>query len=377
MIYYLSELDLGNYDVLPPMRLFRYVTFRAGGAAFTAFVIAVVFGPLMVSFLKNFQFVAPNRLEGLVEDDEETKKRKRNVPSMGGILIIAATICSVLIWGNLSSQLVIIFVVLIAVLGGLGFLDDYLKVVRKSRDGISSTVKLTGQILVSAGAVFWLYQVPEAREHMQSIWIPFVKYPIITGLPLAVVIIFGSVVLIGSSNAVNLSDGMDGLAIGCTVICAMAYAVFAYLCGHYHFADYLDIPFIRGSGEVAVIATAIAGAGLGFLWHNCHPASMFMGDTGSLAIGGAIGLIAVLVKQEILLVVVGGIFVIEAGSVILQVSYFKITRRLTGTPKRLFKCAPIHHHFKQSGWTETQVVIRFWIIAAVLAALGIATLKIR
>ncbi len=377
MIYFLNELGLDPMSIFPRIPLLKYVTFRAAGAAFSAFVITVIFGPLTVSFLKHLQFVAPNRLEGLVKDDATTMALKKDVPSMGGILILGATVVSILLWTNLHNSLVWVFLSLMVSLGILGFADDILKVRKRGRDGISSRTKLFFQLLIAAGAIYWMDSVPEARMHMRSIWVPFVKTPIWTAVPLGIVIIFGVLVLIGSSNAVNLSDGMDGLAVGCTAICAGAYAVFAYLCGHSVLAEYLGIPHIQGGSEITVIATAIAGAGLGFLWHNCHPASMFMGDTGSLSLGGAIGLIAVLVKQEFLLVFVGGVFVLEAGSVMLQVGYYKLTRRLTGTPKRLFKCAPIHHHFKQSGWTETQIVIRFWIIAVVVAALGIATLKLR
>ncbi|NQZ69839.1 MAG: phospho-N-acetylmuramoyl-pentapeptide-transferase [Lentisphaeria bacterium] len=368
-----------NQDISKtPLRLFEYVTFRAGGAAFSAFIMAIVFGQLTVKLLISLQFVAPNRLEGLVEDDEETLNQKKNVPSMGGILILGATILSVLIWADLSNSLTLIFLGLLILLGMIGFADDYLKVVRKSKDGISGKAKLAGQIIIAAVAVYLLYHTgdEDSRKIFQNLWIPFVKTPILMALPLVVIVGFGTLVVVGSSNAVNLSDGMDGLAVGCTVITAIAYAIFAYACGNSEHASYLGVPFVH-SAEVSVVAAAIAGAGLGFLWHNCYPASMFMGDTGSLALGGAIGLIAVLVKQEFLLVIIGGIFVVEAGTVILQVIYFKLTRKLTGEPKRLFKCAPIHHHFKMSGWTETQIVIRFWIIALVLAFIGIASLKVR
>ncbi len=377
MFYYLYELATNTDGALGPLRLFRYVTFRAAGAAFTAFIIALVFGPFTVRLLKSFQFVAPNRLDGLVEDDEETKKKKKDVPSMGGVLIVAATITSILMWGQLTNPLVVVFMCLLVSLGTVGFIDDYLKVAKQSSDGISGKLKLGAQILIALAAVYALDQAPMTKDFMRQIYVPFRKTPILTSLPIIVVGLWGAIVVVGSSNAVNLSDGMDGLATGCTIICALAFAVFAYVSGHFNFARYLDVPFIKSSGEVAVIATAMAGACLGFLWYNCHPASMFMGDTGSLALGGAIGLIAVLVKQEILLVLVGGIFVMEAGSVILQVGFFKITRKIYGKPRRLFRCSPIHHHFKLLGWPETQIVTRFWIIAAILAAMGVATLKLR
>ncbi|RMD80965.1 MAG: phospho-N-acetylmuramoyl-pentapeptide-transferase, partial [Lentisphaerae bacterium] len=295
---------------------------------------------------------------------------------MGGILIIAATVVSVLMWAKLTIPLVWIFVGAFTAFGALGFLDDYLKVVKKDRDGLSSRQKLLGQIVISTVSIYALDHLVETGHFLRQFYVPFWKHPV-WQMSLIVTLVWGCLVLISSSNAVNLSDGMDGLATGCMVICALTFAVFAYFCGHSRFADYLNIPFIAGSGEVAIFATAIAGATLGFLWTNCYPAAVFMGDTGSLALGGAIGLIALLVRQELLLVVVGGIFVLEAGSAFLQIGFFKLTRRLTGTPRRLFKCAPIHHHLKQSGWTETQIVIRFWIISAVLAAAGLATLKIR
>ena len=296
---------------------------------------------------------------------------------MGGILILFSIILTVLLWAVPNNSLVRISLFLLVALGLVGFLDDYRKVIHKDKKGLSGHWKFFFQIAISLVAVWSLYLVPEAGDNLTKLMIPFFKQPIIEDMWIGVALCFGCLVVVASSNAVNLSDGMDGLAVGCVTICAITYAVFAYFCGHKLFAIYLQIPFVPGCSEVVVIATAIAGAGLGFLWHNCPPASVFMGDTGSLSIGGAIGLIAVLVKQEILLIIVGGIFVIEAGSVILQVGYYKLTRRLTGTPRRLFQCAPIHHHFQKCGWKETQVVVRFWIMAFILAAIGLATLKIR
>ncbi|MCH2176305.1 MAG: phospho-N-acetylmuramoyl-pentapeptide-transferase [Lentisphaeria bacterium] len=395
MIFYILEWlnEVGVSGI--PTRIFNYITFRAGGAAFSAFVISIIFGPYTIRALQNLQTVAPNRLDGLVEDDAETKAEKKNTPSMGGILILLSTGISIAIWGNWSNQIVQIFVLFMMGLGLTGFLDDYLKVKKQSRDGISSRVKLLYQLLLSAAAVIALdsttdivhiFIPPGAEEttpflsshgQVRNLWIPFFKEPIWMAMPFAVVIALGMLVTVGSSNAVNLTDGMDGLATGCTVIACGAYAIFAYLSGHYNFANYLNIPFIRGAGEVTVLTASIIGACLGFLWYNCKPAGMFMGDTGSLALGGCIGLIAILVKQELLLVVIGGVFVMETLSVMMQVSYYKLTRKLTGTPKRIFKCAPIHHHFKQSGWQETQIVMRFWIIAFILAVVGLATLKLR
>lgn len=375
MLTYLTQLA-ERYPDLSFLRLFGYVTFRAAGAACTAFFLALVFGPLTVKLLHHFQAVAPHRTDGLVVDDPP-EPGKNKTPSMGGLLLLFATLVAIVLWCNPTSALVLIFLGLMISLGVLGFLDDYLKIANQSRDGLSSRSKLFWQVLIAVAAVILLDSVPETGDNVRQLMVPFFKYPVIENMALWMTVLFGVIVLVGASNAVNLTDGMDGLAIGCTITCALTYAVFAYMCGHFFIAEHLRIPFVPGSSEVSVIAFAMAGAGLGFLWHNCYPASMFMGDTGSLSLGGAIGLIAVLVKQELVLVLVGGVFVLEAGSVILQVSYFKLTRRFTGTPRRIFLCAPYHHHLKLGGWKETQIVVRFWILSLVLAGLGLATLKIR
>ena len=375
MFYYLYSVS-SDYEILSFLRLFKYVTFRAGGAAFTAFLIALLLGPYVVRILINYQVTAPGHLENILPK-EDLDPNKKHVPTMGGALILFSIIVAVMLWAIPFNPLVRVFLCLLTALGFLGFMDDYRKVIHKTKDGLSGRWKFLFQFIIALAAVWCLHLIPGTENNVKKFMIPFVKNPIIEDMGIWLAFSFSCFVVVGSSNAVNLSDGMDGLAIGCTIICAITYAIFAYFCGHKAFASYLQIPFIPGCSEVVVIATAIAGAGLGFLWHNCPPASMFMGDTGSLSIGGAIGLIAVLVKQEILLIIVGGIFVIEAGSVILQVTYFKFTRRLTGTPKRLFQCAPIHHHFQRCGWKETQVVIRFWIMAFILAAIGLTTLKIR
>ena len=375
MLYYLYSLS-SDYEFLSFLRLFKYVTFRAGGAGLTAFLLTILLGPTTVRLLAKYQATAPGHLDDVLSK-EEHDPAKRHVPTMGGMLIVLSIILAIVLWAIPNNSLVRVFLSLLTALGFLGFLDDYRKVVHKNTDGLSGGWKFFCQTVIALAAVWCLHLIPETGDNMQKLMVPFVKHPIIEEMWLWLALSFSCLVVVASSNAVNLSDGMDGLAIGCTIICALTYAIFAYFCGHKLHASYLQIPFVPGCSEVVVIATAIAGAGLGFLWYNCPPASVFMGDTGSLSIGGAIGLIAVLVKQEILLTIVGGIFVIEAGSVILQVTYYKMTRRLTGTPKRLFQCAPIHHHFQRSGWKETQVVVRFWIMAFILAAIGLATLKIR
>ena len=290
---------------------------------------------------------------------------------MGGILVVGSIFLSTILWANLANKLVIIFVATLVSFSLLGFLDDFAKVAYGKRDGIPGKVKLLFQVLIALTAIYFFDSLPETGSIVRDLTLPFIKFPVIIGMPVVLAYAFGTLVVVGSSNAVNLTDGKDGLAVGCATFCTLTYAAFAYLCGHRIFAEYLTIPFIPGAGEVVVFACAIAGACIGFLWHNCHPASMFMGDTGSLPLGGVIGLIAVLVKQEITLALVGFVFVMEAGSVILQVASVKLRN------KRIFLCSPIHHHFEQKGWTETQIVVRFWIIAGICALLGLATLKLR
>lgn len=366
MLYLLSEYR----EVLGPLRLFEYVTFRAGGALFTSMLICFFFGPATVRFLKKLRTTAPTRLEGLV-DEEYIDREKDKTPSMGGILIVISITVSTVLWALIGNPLVHVFLFMLISFALIGFLDDYTKIVHMKRDGISGKLKLLLQFLFSLTAIFFLDSLPQTGDVVRQIMLPFLKYPVLTGMHLLFAFIFASLVVVGSSNAVNLTDGKDGLAVGCMIFCAMTYAAFAYVCGHKIFSAYLSVPFIPGASEVVVFAASIAGASIGFLWFNCYPASMFMGDTGSLALGGSIGLIAVLVKQEITLLLVGGVFVIEALSVMIQVFSFKTTG------KRVFLCAPIHHHFERKGWTETQIVVRFWILAGIFAILGLATLKLR
>jgi phospho-N-acetylmuramoyl-pentapeptide-transferase len=366
MLYYLTELS----HFFGPLRLFQYVTFRAGGAFFTAVALSFIFGPATISLLKKFQATAPSRLKGLAPD-EFIASEKNETPSMGGILILFAIFVSTLFWALPENKMVWIFLFTLISLGLVGFADDYAKVAMKKRDGIPGKIKLALQIIVGVAAVYFLYKLPQTGRLVSDFYVPFLKHPLLSGLPLIPAVAFGALVLTASSNAVNLTDGKDGLAVGCSIFSSLAYAIFAYMCGHKIFAEYLNIPFIPGASEVVVFAMAICGACIGFLWFNCHPASMFMGDTGSLALGASIGLIAVLVKQEVNLIIIGGVFVIEALSVIIQVISFKLTG------KRVFLCSPLHHHFERKGWTETQIVVRFWILAGIFAILGIASLKIR
>lgn len=367
MLFYLSNFE----HIYGPLRLFYFVTFRAAGAAFTALMLAILLGPMTVRLLNRFNTTAPTRLEGLVPD-EHIDRDKDKTPSMGGLLIIFAISIATLLWGKPSNPLLIVFLVTLVALGAIGFLDDFSKVKHLKRDGMSGRMKLLGQIVIAGSAVVFLFNSPATGHDMWQLMVPFFKEPVLTGTIGGVAaLVIGVLAVVGASNAVNLTDGKDGLAVGCCIFAALAYAAFAYLCGHVIFAEHLRIPYISGAGEVGVFSCAIAGACIGFLWYNCYPASMFMGDTGSLALGGTIGLIAVLVKQELTLILVGGVFVIEAMSVIIQVGYFKMTG------KRVFLCAPIHHHFERKGWTETQIVVRFWILAGIFALSALATLKIR
>jgi len=336
----------------------------------TAMLIAFIFGPFTVRMLKRMNTAAPSRLKGLVPD-KHLNPEKDKVPSMGGVLIIASIAISTILWSLPFNPIVTVFLVTLLALGAVGFWDDYTKVVFGNRDGIPGRMKLLMQIVIAISAAAYLDALPETHHLLRQITVPFLKNPIMEDLPAMLAFGFAALVVVACSNAVNLTDGKDGLAVGCSIFCTLVYAIFAYICGHKIFAGYLNVPFIPGASEVVVLAAAIVGACIGFLWYNCQPASMFMGDTGSLALGGTIGLIAVLVKQELTLVIVGGVFVIEALSVIIQVVSFKLFK------KRIFLCTPIHHHFERLGWTESQIVIRFWIISGILALIGLATLKLR
>ena len=363
MLYLLSEL---KYSV-GVLRLFDYVTFRAGGAALTAFLIVLLFGKQFARYLSNLNVRSAERLEGLVPV-EFIDKEKSRTPCMGGILIVGAIIISGLLWNDLSSGISLSLLMGVFLFCAIGFIDDYCKVVKKNRDGISGRCKLILQTIVAALVLASLMRVPHLRESLLDFMVPFAKTPICRGWW---VLIFEILVIVGASNAVNLTDGKDGLASGCTIFSALTYATFAYLMGHKIFANYLNIPYVPDISEAVVFSAALGGACIGFLWHNCHPASMFMGDTGSLALGGALGMLAVITRQELLLLLVGSVFVIEAVSVMIQVASF----RLFG--KRVFLCTPIHHHFERLNWTETQIVVRFWIISGVCALLALATLKLR
>ncbi|QQN74752.1 phospho-N-acetylmuramoyl-pentapeptide-transferase [Croceicoccus sp. YJ47] len=337
--------------------LVRYQTFRAGACLLTALVIGLVMGPRFINMLRLSQGKGqPIRLDG-----PQTHLAKRGTPTMGGLLVLISVTVSMLLWMDLRSFLVWACIAVTVGFGLIGFLDDWDKVRKSSHAGVPGRVRLAGEFLI-AGIAAWLI----VRD--TSLYLPFVTF----GIPLGpLYYVFAAFVIVGAGNAVNLTDGLDGLATMPVIIAAGTFAIIAYLVGRTDFAAYLGIPFVEGAGELAILCAAIIGGGLAFLWFNAPPAAVFMGDTGSLALGGALGTIAVGTHHEVVLGIVGGLFVLEAASVIIQVFWFK------RTGKRVFKMAPIHHHFEQKGWAESTVVIRFWIVAIVLAVIGLATLKLR
>lgn len=362
MLYFLADLR----HIWGPLRLFEYITFRAGAAAFTAFLIVVLFGSWTARKLKKMNMQAVGRYEGILPL-EMIDKEKEKTPCMGGLLLIGGVIISAILWMNLTGMLSWIFIISTVEYMLLGFFDDYKKVFQKS--GINKKTKMFFQILIASVTVFSLIYLPECKKIMLDINVPFMKEPLLSGyvwsVPLAILAI------VGCCNAVNFTDGKDGLASGCMIFCMLTYSAIAYMMGHKFFAEYLNIPYLHSVGEAMVFGMALIGGCTGFLWHNCKPASMFMGDTGSLALGGALGTFAVVLRQELLLIVAGGVFVMEAVSVVLQICSFRIFN------KRIFLCTPIHHHFEKKGWTETQIVVRFWILSGVFALMALASLKLR
>ena len=362
MLYNLLVPLAGEYGFL---NLFRYITFRSGAAVFTALIISFYFGPKIIRWLKSKQAEGqPIRLDG----PESHLLTKKGTPTMGGVMILLAVTVSTLLWADLSNPY--IWVVLLVTLGygAVGFWDDYLKLTKKNSKGLSSRKKLLWQMLVGAMAAMVVKAL--APEQLDGqIAVPFFKDVLINLCVLYVP--FALIVMVGASNAVNLTDGLDGLAIVPIMIVAGCFALITYLVGNAVFANYLQLHFVPGSGELAIFCSALVGASLGFLWFNAPPAQVFMGDTGSLAFGGSLGVISVIARHEFVLAIVGGLFVLEAVSVIIQVVSFKTTG------KRVFKMAPVHHHFEKLGWKEPTIVIRFWIISCIFALLGLATLKLR
>ena len=394
MLYYLSQYILDWVhgteweSRLSFLRLFHYITVRSAGAAVTSLGLSWWLGPKIITWLKQLKF--GQEYVDRAEEAGDFKTRilsKKGTPTMGGLLIIVALVFSTMLWAQWNAQ-VELTLLSVLVLAGLGFYDDYAKILKQSGGGTPPRVKLVTQFTLAAFVAGYLWKLPAVSElrliganHavtsnlVTELMLPFYKYPVHVGVLVGGVIVL--LAIVGSSNAVNLTDGLDGLAIGCTLIVGFVFLFFTYLAGNVKAAMYLQIPFVPGAGELTVFCSALLGAGLGFLWFNCHPAQVFMGDTGSLALGGGFGIVAVLIHQPFVLVIAGGVFVAEALSVILQKGWFKYTRMRTGTGQRIFLMAPLHHHFEKKGWYESQVVMRFYILCVLCAVVALATLKLR
>lgn len=354
LFYPLSE-QVGIFNVL------RYITFRSVSAMLTALVLSIIVGPLCIRWLRDLKFGQ------YIKECGPDHQKKRGTPTMGGLLFGFCMLVSVLLWGDLTNKYVWLTLFVFLGFALVGFVDDYIKVVRKHNDGLSPRLKIVGQLVIAVGAASLLVSFP---EYSTRLMVPFFKHinPDLSWWYVP----FGVLVMLGASNGVNLTDGLDGLAIGPAVISAACFAIFIYLAGHVALAAYLQVAYIAGVGEVTVVCGAMIGAGLGFLWFNAFPAQIFMGDVGSLSIGGILGFIAMLCKQELLMVVVGGLFVIETLSVILQVGYFKFSGG-----KRILRMAPLHHHFEKKGLHESKIIVRFWILSILLAVMALGTLKLR
>jgi phospho-N-acetylmuramoyl-pentapeptide-transferase len=370
MLSYLANFD----EYFGPLRLLQYHSFRMLMAIVTATAMGFILGHWLIRRLRVLKF-------GQHYDDDRTgdlaaRFDKKNTPTMGGLLIFGSVFLSTALWAR-PNIWVFTAMFVYAGLTAVGFRDDYLKVIRKSRDGISSGEKMLWQTVITLLALGFLLLEPQSATKIRELWVPFLKHPVWVAMPLGVLFLMMFFWLVGFSNAINLTDGLDGLAVGCTITVALVYGIMAYAAGNTRIADYLLISYVPGTSELAVICGAIVGGGISFLWFNSHPAEVFMGDTGSLALGGLIGIIAFMVQQPLTLVIVGGVFVVEAVSVIIQVGFFKVTKRRYGEGRRFFKMAPIHHHFQKLGWPETKVVARFWIISLLCALAGLGTLKLR
>jgi phospho-N-acetylmuramoyl-pentapeptide-transferase len=378
MLYYVLYHVLQKY--FSPLNVFRYITVRTVYASLTAMFLALVFGPWLIRKLRELQIGQYIREEGPQEH-----KKKAGTPTMGGVLIVLSTVVPVLMWADLSNVFVLLALFAMLTFASIGFVDDYAKVAKRRNLGLTGAKKLTLQIAVSTFVGVVLLVLSSYSAYSTQLIVPFLKrfrpdlvihslqhVPYFWPLAFVPFVLFVPILVItGSSNAVNLTDGLDGLAIGCTVIAAGALTVLTYVSSNYRWANYLEIQYIPRVGELTVFCGALVGASLGFLWYNAHPAEVFMGDVGSLALGGTLGTVAVIIKQEVLLIFVGGIFVVEALSVMLQVGSFKLRG------KRIFRMAPIHHHFELLGWSESKVIVRFWIVALVFALFALTTLKLR
>ncbi len=374
MLTYLFDIVEKMYSP-PGFGVVRYITFRAAAAAITALLIAFWLGPKIIAALKRRQIGEAAKL-----DAPKTHLTKAGTPTMGGLIVLAAILIPTLLWGTLTNMYVLLILFVTASLGAVGFLDDYLKVVKRKPKGLIGRYKIVGQVFVGivvGGVIYFFPEWIEAElwKINSSTTVPFFKNREIDfGVLYIPMVVF---VITATSNAVNLTDGLDGLAIGTTAIVAMTLAVMSYISGNFFWSEYLTIPFLRGNGELTVFCAAMVGAALGFLWFNSYPAQVFMGDTGSLALGGAIGALCVLIKKELLLPTLGFVFFAETISVIIQKVYFKYTKKKYGEGKRVFKMAPIHHHFELLGWPEPKIVARFYIIAILMMIVSLATFKVR
>lgn len=374
MLYLL--FDYINRTLNPPgFGVFRYITFRAGAAAVTALIIAFWIGPKVIRKLREYQIGEAVKLEA-----PKSHLSKAGTPTMGGLIILLAIVIPALLWADVRNKYVIIILLVTGWLGIVGFLDDYLKVIKKKPKGLIGRYKIVGQVVAGLLVGCTIYFYPEwidttLRRYASSTTVPFFKHlEFDFGLLYIPMVIF---VITATSNAVNLTDGLDGLAAGTVSIVAITLAIISYISGHAELSQYLTIPFLRGNGELSIYCAALVGASLGFLWFNAYPAQVFMGDTGSLALGGAIGTLCVLLKKELLLPTLGGVFLMETVSVIIQRYYFKYTKRKYGEGRRILKMAPLHHHFEMIGWQEPKIVLRFYIIAILLMILSLATFKVR
>lgn len=362
MFYYLSQFQ----DAFSFLNIFRYITFRSSMAAVTTFLLCVVFGPYFIRKLKELKCREIAKRDDC-PDLDKFMNSKQGTPTMGGVFIIGSIVIASALWADLTNPYVRLTLFAGVWMAVLGWLDDYTKLTKKGpHRGLRGRIKLLWQLVAAFIIGAFIYVNPSTSTQLD---VPFLKSALVD-LGVAYVF-FVAIIIVGTSNAVNLTDGLDGLAIGCVLITSIALSLFCYITGHVQFSDYLFIPYVPGAGELTVIGAAIMGASLGFLWFNCYPASVFMGDVGSLSLGGMLGVMAIIVKKELLLVILGGVFVLEAMSVILQVASFKTTG------KRIFKMSPFHHHLQMSGWPESKIIIRFWITAIVLALITLTTLKIR
>ncbi len=384
MFYYLSQMpqwlvDNGHAawaDWLSFLRVFQYITFRTAGAAVTALLLSWWLGPKIIAKLKQLKFSQQYEDKAEAAGGLEARVNKKGTPSMGGVMIVLTLDITALLWARWNEFLALTLMSVV-VLAALGFYDDWVKLTKQDKAGIHSKVKLIVQIGLGLFIALYLWNHQSMSDLVRKLMMPFYPEAVdfagagIVGLLITVAAI------VGSSNAVNLTDGLDGLAIGCTLIVAFVFIILTYIAGNVKTAEYLLVPYVEGAGELTVFCAAMIGAGLGFLWFNCHPAQVFMGDTGSLALGGSLGVIAVLIHQPFVLVIAGGVFVLEALSVMIQTGWFKYTRRKYGEGRRVFLMAPLHHHFEKKGWHESQVVARFYILGILFAVLALSTLKLR